>query len=105
MDDILAEDMENIFLFDFGQNVLIQSGGAERGARGVIEPGVQRLVDDRYIQAAYEITVAAAERLQADDLVLALDDDGVVVGRYRVGMLLERDTVSRIYQLQRDQLP
>lgn len=104
MNDILADDMENIFLFDFGQNVLVQGGGPERGMRAIIQPGIYRDIDGRYIKATNEITVAVSMPLKENEIVLALDDDGLVVGKYRVGKILERDTVSIIYELKREKL-
>lgn len=104
MDDILAEDMGNIFLFDFGQNVLVQSDGPERGMRAIIQPGVYRDIDGRYIKATNEITVSVATPLRESELVIALNDDGVPVGHYRVGKILERDSASIIYELKRERI-
>lgn len=102
----LTNDLDHAFFDDYGVSALLVRGvdspAAEpTGIRCIVGRGLDRFVDGGYIKNSWEIEFKASDRVRTNDTVKVLDDDGVVVNKYRVGQIAQRDGDTFIYAAER----
>lgn len=98
----LTNDLDHVFFEDYGVSALLVRGVDSPSAepteiRCIVGRGLDRFVDGGYIKNAWEIEFKASDRVRTNDTVKVLNPAGVVVSKYRVGQIADRDDATAIY--------
>ena len=93
----LVDDVESVFMDDFGVSALIQRDGVDVGLRVSVQNGITRLVDERYIKAQFEVRAARSTGLRQGEQITILNDSGLPHSAYILKEPIEADAHTILF--------